>query len=253
MVEEGVLPNYGTVPFREDAMTNLMSLARVTDRYRVTFDSAKDNAFYVHTPNKVVRFGRNDANLYTHKPTSLGADDSIQETKEPTVFVQSVEENMKFYTPREIKRAKAARDLLAALGTPSIADLKAIITMNAISDLPVTTKDIDLAERIFGPDLGTLKGKTTRRKALPMVSDQIAIPPELYEKRDTLELCMDLMFVNGMTFFTSITRALYYRTADSLSGRARDELYQGLDIVLRMYNSNGFTISKIYCDQELSL
>ena len=122
--------------------------------------------------------------------------------------------------------------------------------MNAISDLPVKTKDIDLAEEIFGTDLGTLKGKTTRTKALPMVSDQIAIPPELYKKRESLELCMDLMFVNGMIFFTSITRALYYRTANTLLNRSADELYKGLDEVLRLYNSNGFTISKIFCDQE---
>ena len=104
---------------------------------------------------------------------------------------------MKFYTPREVERAKKARDLLAALGTPSIADMKAAIAMNAIADLPITTKDIDLAEKIFGPDLGTLKGKTTRRRPLPLVQDHISIPPELYERRDSVELCMDVMFVNG--------------------------------------------------------
>ena len=249
VVEEGLLPGYGRVPYHSDAMTNLMSLAKLTDQYRVTFDSSVDNAFYVYTPDKTVRFGRNAANLYTHKPKGLSQEQQ-QQPKTETVFVQSVEENMKFHTPREIKRAKAARDLLAALGTPSMADLKAAIAMNAISDLPVRTVDIDLAEKIFGPDLGTLKGKTTKRKALPMVSDRIAIPPELYEKREALELCMDLMYVNGMVFFTSITRALYYRTASPIPNRTAEALYEGLDEVLRLYNSNGFTISKIYCDQE---
>ena len=140
---------------------------------------------------------------------------------------------MKFHTPREVKRAKAARDLLAALGTPSIADLKAIIAMNAISDLPIKTADIDLAEKIFGADLGTLKGKTTRRKALPMVDDRIAIPPELYENRDSLELCMDLMYVNGMIFLTSITRALYYRTAHPLPNCTVKELLEVYRILQR--------------------
>ena len=71
------------------------------------------------------------------------------------VYIQTVEENMKFYTPQEVERAKKARSLLAALGTPSIADLKTAIAMNAIAGLPLTTKDVDLAEKIFGPDLGT--------------------------------------------------------------------------------------------------
>ena len=74
---------------------------------------------------------------------------------------------MKFHTPREIKNAKKARDLLAAVGFPTIADLKTAIATNAIANLKVTTRDVDLAEKIFGPDLGTLKGKTTRRKPLP--------------------------------------------------------------------------------------
>ena len=122
--------------------------------------------------------------------------------------------------------------------------------MNAIMDMPVKTQDVDIAEKIFGPDLGTLKGKTTRQKPLPMVNDRIAIPPELYENRDSLELCMDIMFVNGMPFLTTITRALYYRTANYLLSRQKENLYSGLDEVLRMYNSNGFYIEKIYCDNE---
>ena len=59
----------------------------------------------------------------------------------PAVFAQTVEENKLFYAPREVDRAKQARDLLAALGPPSIADLKAAVAMNAIANLPVTTKD----------------------------------------------------------------------------------------------------------------
>ena len=155
-----------------------------------------------------------------------------------------------FHTPREIKRAKLARDLLAALGTPSIADLKKAISMNAISNLPVRVNDIDLAEKIFGPDVGTLKGKTTRTPPLPMVTDQIEMPPELYEDRPDWELCMDLMFVNGMPFMTSITRNLYYRTAQPIPSRTAKALYDGLDAIFRMYNSRGFNISKIYADKE---
>jgi len=32
-----------------------------------------------------------------------------------------------------------------------------------ITNNPITAKDIDLAERIFGPDKGTIKGSTSRR------------------------------------------------------------------------------------------
>ena len=71
VTEQGTLPTYGTVPFMEDGVTNIMSLAKLTDRYRVTFDSAVDNAFYVHTPQKTVRFPRTESNLYAHTPSKL--------------------------------------------------------------------------------------------------------------------------------------------------------------------------------------
>ena len=33
VVEEGTLPNYGKVPYHAEAMTNLMSLANLTDKH----------------------------------------------------------------------------------------------------------------------------------------------------------------------------------------------------------------------------
>ena len=260
VTRQGTLPSYGTVPLDDKAMTNILSLGVVTDKYKVTMDTSKENAILVHTPQKVVKFARNDANLYVHVPSnlpksSISRNTGVSKPKKqvsfgPGTFVQTVEENKLFYTPREIKKAKMARDLLAALGSPSIADLKKAITMNAINNLPVKTEDIDTAERIYGPDLGTLKGKTTRRKPIPMVTDTIAMPQELYEDRSDWELCMDIMFVNGMPFLTSITRKLYYRTAQFLPSRGRDDLYKGLDTIFRLYNHNGFVINRVYADNE---
>ena len=56
---EGTMHDFGTVNYDEASLTNLLSLGLLTEKYRVTMDSAKDNAFLVHTPKKVVRFARN--------------------------------------------------------------------------------------------------------------------------------------------------------------------------------------------------
>ena len=248
LTEQGTFPNIGKAALDENSITNLLSLGVLSQRYRITMDTATDNAFLVHTPKGVIRFAKNKANLYVHVPTVDTSASDKQATKH--AFLQTVEENKKLYTPREVDRAKKARDLIATLGSPSVADLKAAISMNAIADLPVTTSDVALAEKIYGPDLGSLKGKTTRRKPLPMVTDQIAIPEQLYEARSDLELCIDIMFVNNMPFFTTISRALYYRTAQFLPTRTTPDLYKAIDQVLRLYNSNGFHVSKVYCDNE---
>jgi hypothetical protein len=47
------------------------------------------------------------------------------------------------------------------------------VCMNAIKNNPVTTKDIEIAEKIFGPDISSLKGKTTRQKPIPVIEDYI--------------------------------------------------------------------------------
>jgi len=56
-------------------------------------------------------------------------------------------------------RAKRARNLQRARDNSTSNDTKAMIRMNLIRNNAVTTQDINLADRIFGPDVPTLKGK----------------------------------------------------------------------------------------------
>jgi hypothetical protein len=64
------------------------------------------------------------------------------------------------FTDYQIERAKKARELYQhAIGTPSTKDFKAIVMINAIKNLPVTIDDVNMAEKIFGPDVGALKVK----------------------------------------------------------------------------------------------
>jgi hypothetical protein len=241
----------GKVWFNKDAIANILSLGKLADKYRITFDSAVENAFNIHTEDGIIKFQKNTANLYEHRPTMIKRKNEHDNTAIVSQnHIQTVEENMKMFTPRQIQQAKAARDLLASLGTPSIRDMKTAITTNSIKNVPITVKDIDLAEQIFGPDLGTLKGKTTRRKPLPMVTDQVALPPELYDAQQDVDLCVDVMFVNELPYFTSISRRIMYRTAQFMQSRTVDSLQSSIDTVFRVYNSGGFTISDIYCDNE---
>ena len=115
---------------------------------------------------------------------------------------------------------------------------------------PVTTEDVDNAEKIFGPDIGTMKGKTTRRNPTPVKKDEVQIPKELIEKNQDITLCIDLLFVNGMPMLTSIDRAVRFRALIPIESRKKEELFTGLDVILRQYNKAGFQITTINCDQE---
>ena len=62
------VPDYGTVWFDNESITNIFSLADMSDKYRVTFDSATEQAFIVHASKGPVRFVRVTSNLYAFIP-----------------------------------------------------------------------------------------------------------------------------------------------------------------------------------------
>ena len=239
--KKATIPQWGEAWLNEDAITNIFSAAEMAAKHRVTYDSEKEDAYIVHLPNKQVKFTKTSSGLYVFKP-------NIKKTG--VQLLNTVAENKSFYTQRQFERAKRARDLYNSLGTPSIGDFKAILRMNAIKDNPVTTRDIIIAEKIFGPDIGALKGKTTRRKPAPVVDDYIEIPRELLINQQQVTLCLDVMKVNGVPFLTTISQNLYYRTAQWVQHQTSEVFKAALGSVFRVYNLGGFRVTQIRCDNE---
>ena len=66
VTQEGNIPGYGPVYYDDAAISNLFSMSEIINRgYRITFDSAKENVFYVHLPlGEVIRFPVNKKGLY---------------------------------------------------------------------------------------------------------------------------------------------------------------------------------------------
>jgi hypothetical protein len=83
--------------------------------------------------------------------------------------------------------------LFLALGTPSNNDFTAILKMKAIPNNPITTDDINLAEKILGRDIGPIKGKTTRKKPVPVVDEYIDIPKELIASQYAVKSSLDVI------------------------------------------------------------
>jgi hypothetical protein len=86
------------------------------------------------------------------------------------------------------------------LGTPSLQDFKTIFMPNQIRNLPVTVDNVSIAEKIFGPDIGALKGKMTQRKPVPVVSVYIEIANELITNHNNATLCIGVIKIKGLQF-----------------------------------------------------
>ena len=125
--------------------------------------------------------------------------------------------------------------------------------MNGIRNCPVTLEDIAIAEKIFGQDVGSLKGKSTRTKPAPPVQNYIEIPPELLKAQENVTLCIDGMWVNGLQFLTTVSNNIKYRTATYLPNKKMETYKLQLKDIAKLHNKGGFVISNIKADNEVKL
>jgi hypothetical protein len=225
---------------------------------RVVYDSDVEDAFVIHkTDGTIFKFEATPGGLYAFKPQApyIAANQARlqkQQTmhKDATnLLVSTVKENRLGYTEREYQRAKLARRVYHLVGAPTIENFKHILHVGGIRNCDLTPQDVEIAEKIFGPDVSTLKGKSTRRKPKIVRYDVIAVPREL--KQRLLELAIDIMFICSIPMLTAIDRTIKFRSLVILKSRKAPALYEGLDNVLRLYNGRGFYISRILCDGEL--
>ena len=148
----GRLSGYGWVRYFPEGIVNILSLSWVKEKFRVTFDSAMDNCFHVHKEGKVLKFCEATQRLYYF--------DTTEQHEESTMLISMVDINKSKFSAYDFSRAKLARTLQCRNGRPANRDFIHYVENNLIPNCPVTTQDIRNAEFIWGPDLGSLKGKT---------------------------------------------------------------------------------------------
>ena len=66
---KAMVPDYGKVCYNDKGIMNILSLADLVKKYRVTYDSHQDYFFTVHTNRGIIKFSRNKQGQYVFKPT----------------------------------------------------------------------------------------------------------------------------------------------------------------------------------------
>ena len=143
-----------------------------------------------------------------------------------------------------------AKQLLHALGDPSMVNLKTIIIMNMIWDNPVTESNIKLMECLYGPNIPTVKGKTTRQCQHKLVSNVVLISHELHDTQRNVCLYIDIMYINGMPFLTTISKNIRYCTAMWVANHMAPTIANLDESVLKLYDQAGFQVTEVCADCE---
>ena len=137
----GYLNGYGWVWYYPQGIANILSLSRVKEKYRVTFDSALDNCFHVHKENgKILHFKEASRRLYYF--------DTEDRDETETLLITTVEGNKNKLSARDVLQAARARKLQRTIGRPSTADFISYVATNAIPHCPIIIQDIKNADFI---------------------------------------------------------------------------------------------------------
>ena len=248
----GEVSGVGTVYFNNNGIANIFALKDLIKTHRVRYDSKVEDAFIVEVNGEDVKFTANDQGLYVFHFKKTYIDNVKKHNKKITgvQHLQSMKKQLEGFTKREVERADRARKFYHMVGAPTLENLKMVIRQNLFKNCPVTSQDVNLAEKIFGSDISTLKGRTTRPRPEVVVDDSIDIPEELIRENEAIDLAIDLIFINRVVLMTAIDRTVKYRSVVPLENQTKNELYRGLDVILRLYNKAGFKIGRIFCDNE---
>ena len=239
----GHLSGYGWVWFYPDGIANILSLSRVKDKYRVTFDSATDNCFRVHKDNgKILKFQEATKRLYYF--------DTVDRDVEETMLITTVDDNKSQVSAHDYSRAKIARALQRTIDKPTTKTFIHYVGENLIPNCPITVHDIKNAEFIWGPELGALKGKTTRQKSPQIRMENNSIPMQVMQQYKDVTLSADVMKVTGIPFLMTISRHIKFGTAGKLDNMNNSHIIKHFKAVIGAYVTRGFRVTIILADNQ---
>ena len=89
-----------------------------------------------------------------------------------------------------------------------------------INNCPVTPSKIKNANKIFGTDVHSMKGKSFRRRPEAIVRNYLEIPEEIFSMNTCLEVLVDMMFINKVDFLVSVSKRLKFTTIVHIPNRS---------------------------------
>lgn len=240
----GHFAGYGDVWYHPQAIANILSLSNIQRFFRVTYDSQKGDCFVVTRADGSTRtFRPTEKGLYAAQVTGQGQE---------TVMVSTVDQNKQKYTRREVRHAQKARSLLAINGRPSEQKQKHILRNGQLRNCDVSEQDVTNARHIFGPDIGSMKGKTTRRKEGHVQMKVRPVPQSVMDRHKEVFVCFEVMYLNGTAFLVSISRRIRFCTVEALDNRRSDTILTGIKRIKMIYARRRFLVNRIAADNEFA-
>ena len=169
--------------------------SHLKEKHRIAYDSDKEDTLLVHKKPIITIFKATQEGPYTIKIPNIYLNDVPEKYNiipsnningtELSHILYTVKQNRIIYTQRQIERSKSEIQLYHIILNKNADNYKHPLRQNT-KKCPVKIDDVNLVENIFGPDIGTQKGKITRKNIKPVKDDVVEIPTELIEQQKYL-------------------------------------------------------------------
>jgi len=230
------------------SLANILSLGKLQETHKITFDSAGENKFIVHCEDgSMLQFRMSAEGLYYY---DMDEDASYLALVTKEHKLTTVKGNMEGYTPREVQRAKVARDAMALMGFPSECDMIRMVKSGMVSNCPVSVSDIRAARDIFGPDVPSLKGKTVRHRSPRVELEFVEVPEDIYKRNRSVILAIDVMKVNGLAFLVTVSLKIDLVTVEFMPSMTIPKLTAGVERAIRVYQNKGLQVATSMVDGQ---
>ena len=136
------------------------------------------------------------------------------------------------------------------IGRPTTWTFIHFIDNNLLPNCPVNHKDGLRAEQIFGPDIGSLKGKTVRWQPPRVVVEEVSLPATIQQHYQEVTLACDIMYVNKIPFLMSISQLIRFGTAQHIKNQQSTTIVNGIRGIHQLYLQCGFRIRNPFMDGQ---
>ena len=101
---------------------------------------------------------------------------------------------------------------------------------------------------IWGKSVTYFKGKTTRKKHIPMADDLVQVPEEMVKLHRDIYLAEDLLFVNSIPLFINLSRKICFTSVNHLPHMKLDTILKDFKDIYSYCMKHGFHITTIHAD-----
>jgi hypothetical protein len=166
------------------------------------------------------------------------------------MLVNTVAENKQAYTNWAYVTSTLARKTPHIIGRPSTRDFISIVDESVLPNIPIDRHDIPVAEKIFGRDVGSLKGKNVHQGADHVYGLLVDIPALLITQYRDVTLAADIMFVNQIPFFVTISRNIKFSTVGMIVNQNAATLLSAVKQIQYVYIGRDFRIDCVLMDGQ---